>query len=160
MTDQSFYKLIDNINFEQVVHRLYPAELQLNNANSSDTEAPYLDLNLSINNGIVSINLYEKSDDFNFDIINIPLLDGDVPQRPSYDVYLSKLIRFARESSHVNDFHCRKQFQTAKLFKQGYRYHKLRKAFSKFYRRQYGLIKKIHVSLKKLLQEDISNPEF
>ena len=44
---------IDNPNFEQMVGQIYPTELQLNNANSSDTEAPFLDLNLSITNGKV-----------------------------------------------------------------------------------------------------------
>ena len=45
---------IDNPYFEQMVGQIYPTELQLNKANSSDTEAPFLDLNLSITNGIVS----------------------------------------------------------------------------------------------------------
>ena len=45
---------IDNIHFEHIVNRIYPAELQLNKANASDTEAVFLDLNLSIHNDIVS----------------------------------------------------------------------------------------------------------
>ena len=66
-------------------------------------------------------------------------------------VYISQLIRFAslRASSHVTYFNNRNKFLTAKLLKQGYRYHKLRKAFSKFYRRHFELIEKYHVSLKK-----------
>ena len=75
-------------------------------------------------------------------------------------VYISKLIRFARVSSHVTDFNNRNKFLNAKLLKQGYRYHKLRKAFSKFYRRHFELIEKYHVSLKKLMQQGICNPEF
>ena len=51
-------------------------------------EAAFLDLNLSIHNDIVSTKIYDKRDDFNFDIVNFPFLDGDVPQRPSYGVYL------------------------------------------------------------------------
>ena len=58
-----------------------------------------------------------KRDDFNFDIINFPFLDGDVPQRPSFGVYISQLIRFARASSHVTDFNNRNKFLTAKLLK-------------------------------------------
>ena len=77
---------IDNIDFKHMVHRIYPAELQLNKANASDTEAAFLDLNLSIHNDIVSTKIYDKRDDFNFDIVNFPFLDGDVPQRPSYGV--------------------------------------------------------------------------
>ena len=55
---------IDNIYFEHMVDRIYPAELQLNKANSSDTEAPFLDLNLSISNGTVTTKIYDKRDDF------------------------------------------------------------------------------------------------
>ena len=50
---------IDNIYFEQMINRIYPAEFQLNKANSSDTEAPILHLNLSISNGILSIKIYD-----------------------------------------------------------------------------------------------------
>ena len=86
-------------------------------------------------------------------IVNFPFLDGDVPRRPSYGVYISQRIRFARASSHVTDFINRNRFLTAKLIKQGYLYHKLRNAFSKFYRRhfEFKLIEKYHVSLKKNL---------
>ena len=68
---------------------IYPAELQLNKANVSDTEAAFLDLNLSIHNDIVSTKIYVKRDDFDFDIINFPFLDGDVPRSPSYGVHNS-----------------------------------------------------------------------
>ena len=61
---------IDNPYFEHMVGQIYPTELQLNKANSSDTEAPFLDFNLSITNGIVSSKIYDKRDDFNFEIVN------------------------------------------------------------------------------------------
>ena len=140
--------------------RIYPTELQLNRANSSDTEAPFLDLNLCISNGTVSTKIYDKRDDFDFDIVNFPFLDGDVPRRTSYGVYISQLIRFARASSNLNDFNYRNKALTAKLLRQGYRYFKLRKAFSKFYCRDSALLEKYSVSLKTLLQQGISEPEF
>ena len=56
-----------------MVNRIYPTELQLNKANSSDTEAPCLDLNLSISNGTVSTKIYDKPDDFDYDIVNFPV---------------------------------------------------------------------------------------
>ena len=80
---------IDNAYFEGMVNQIYPPELRLNNANTSDTEAPFLDLYLSISNGFVSSKIYDKRDDFDFDIVNFPFLDGDVPRRPSYGVYIS-----------------------------------------------------------------------
>ena len=55
-----------------------------NKANASDSESAFLDLNLSIHNDTVSTKIY---DDFDFDIVYFPFLDGDVPRRPSYGVY-------------------------------------------------------------------------
>ena len=98
-----------------MVDRIYPTELQLNRANSSDTEAPFLDLNLCISNGRVSTKIYDKRGDFDFDIVNFHFLDGDVPRRTSYGVYISQLIRFARASSNLNDFNCRNKAVTAKF---------------------------------------------
>ena len=71
-----------------MVGQIYPTELQFNKANSSDTEAPFLDLNVSITNGIVSSKIYDKRDDFIFEIVNFPCFDGDVPRSPSYGVYI------------------------------------------------------------------------
>ena len=142
---------IDNPYFEGMVNQIYPPEVQLNKANISDTEAPFLDLHLSVANGFVSSKIYDKRDDFDFGIVNFPFLDGDVPRRASYGVYISQLIRFARVCNHVTDFNARNKCLTAKLLQQGYRYHKLRKTFSKFYRRHYELISKYNVGLKKLL---------
>ena len=69
--------------------QIYPTELQLNKANSSDTEAPFLDLNLSITNAIVSSKIYDKQDDFNFEIVNFPFLDGDVTLPFLWCIYFS-----------------------------------------------------------------------
>ena len=77
---------IDNPYFEGMVKQIYPPELQLNKANSTDTEAQFLDLHLSISNGFVSSKIYDNRDDFDFDIVNFPFLDGDVPRRASYGV--------------------------------------------------------------------------
>ena len=150
---------IDNPNCEQMFGQIYPTELQLNKVNSFNTEAPFLDLNLSITNGIVSSRIYDKRDDFNFEIVNFPFLDGDVPHSPSYGVYISQLIRFDRVFSNVDDINNRNLFLTAKLLKQGYRYHKIRKSFSKFYHR-HSLIGKYNIGLKNLLQQGISEPIF
>ena len=80
--------------FEVIVNQIYPPELQLNKANTTDTEAPFLDLHLSIANGFVSSKIYDKRDYFDCDIVKFPFLDGDVPRRASYGVYISQLIRF------------------------------------------------------------------
>ena len=82
----------DNSYFDQIVDRIHPIELQLNKANSSATEASFLDLNLCIYNGTVSTKLYDKRDDFDFDIVNFLFLDGAVPRRTYFEyTYLNLL---------------------------------------------------------------------
>ena len=93
-----------------MVNRIYPSELQLNKANVSDAKASFLDLHLSISNGFVKTKIYNKRDDFDLAIVNFPFLDGDVTRSASYGVYISQLIRFARVSSHVDDFNTRKRY--------------------------------------------------
>ena len=96
--------------------------------NFSDTEAPFLDLNLSITNGIVSSKIYDKWDDFNFEIVIYSFLDGNIPRSLSYGVYISQPIRFARVCSNVDDFNNWNLFLIAKLLKQAYSYHKIQKS--------------------------------
>ena len=68
---------INNVYFDNMVSQIYPSELQLNKANTSDTKAAFLDLHLSISNDIVYTKIYDKRDDFDFEIVNFPFLDGD-----------------------------------------------------------------------------------
>ena len=117
-------------------------------------------MHLSISNDIVSTKIYDKRDDFDFEIVNFPFLDGDVPRSTSYGVYISQLIRFARASSYIADFNTRNKLLTQKLLKQGYQCHKFRKTFSKFYRRYYDLVSKFQVGLKSLLRLGLSEPGF
>ena len=91
---------------------------------------------------------------------HFPFLDRDVPRSPSYGVYISQLIRIARVCSNVDDFNNKNLFLTAKLLKQGLRYHKIRKAFSKFYHRHSDLTVKYNIGLKVHLQQGISEPIF
>ena len=96
-------------------------------ASSIDTEALSFDLDLSLTNVIVSSQIYDRQDDFNFEIVNFLFLDGDVPSSPTYGIYVSQHICFVRVWSNVGDFNKRNQFLASKLLKQGYRYPKFRK---------------------------------
>ena len=105
----------NNVYFDTMVSQIYPSacsELQLNRASTSDTEAAILDLHLSISNDIVSTKIYDKRDDCDFEIVNVPFLDGDVPRSTYYGFYISQLIRFARASSQVADFNTRNKLLT------------------------------------------------
>ena len=111
---------INNVFFDNMVNQIYPSELQLNKAHTSDTKAAFLDLHLSISNDIVSTKINDKCDDFDFETVNFPFLDGDVPRSTSYGVYISQLIHFARASTYVADFNTHNKLLTQKLLKQGY----------------------------------------
>ena len=93
-----------------MVSQIYPTELQLDKANSSETGAPFLDLTLKITSGIVSFKIYDKRGDFNFETVNFPFLDGGVPRSPSYGVFISQLNRFTRVCSDFDDFNNRNLF--------------------------------------------------
>ena len=83
---------INNVYFDNMVSQIYPTELQLNKTNTSDIEAPFLDFYLSISNDIVFTKIIDKHGDFDFEIVNFPFLDDDVPRSTSYGVYISPLI--------------------------------------------------------------------
>ena len=74
-----------------MVSQIYPLELQLSKANTSDIEAAFLDLYLSISNDIVSTKIYDKRYDFDFEFVNFPFLDGVVSRYTSYGVFSSQL---------------------------------------------------------------------
>ena len=83
---------IVNPYFEGMVTQIDPTELQ-NKANSTATDAAFLGLHLLISNLFVSSKIYDKHDDFNFDIVNIPFWDGDDPHAPFYGVDIFQFIR-------------------------------------------------------------------
>ena len=74
-----------------------------------------MDLHVSISDDFVKPKIYDKRDNLDFDIVNFPFLDGDVPRSASYGVYISQLIRFAQASSHADVFNTRNKVLTAKL---------------------------------------------
>ena len=80
------------------------------------------------------LRVYNKRDDFGFPIVDFPWLSGDVPRLPSYGVYISQLVRFARCCTRVLDFNSKNLQLTSKLLTQGNKYHKLQKTFGKFFK--------------------------
>ena len=151
---------VDNPFFPNLFQNIYPAQLQLNKANVSDTNVAFLDLDISAQQGRIFTKIYDKRDDFNFNIVNFPHLDGDIPRIPSYGIYISQLIRFSRACSNLADFNERNLNLTSRLLQQGYLFHKLRKTFTKFYHRNKDIIHKYQAHLKLLLNTGISHPEF
>ena len=92
--------------------------------------------------------------------MNFPFLDGGAPHSTSNGVYISQLSQCPRIPGHVSDFNARNKILIAKLLHQGFRYHKLRKPFSKFYRRHYELVSKFKVGLKIFCNRAYRNQNF
>ena len=102
--------VFNNKKFLDYLEEIYPSELTVEKANKSDHLADYLDLTLIIASGDkLSTRLYDQHDDSDFHIVNFPFLSSNIPSGPSYGVYISQLIRYARCCSHYEDFrYCQK----------------------------------------------------
>ena len=94
--------------------------------------------------GKLSIIIYDKRDDFHFQIVNFPFLPTNTPF-DSYGVYLSQFIRYAQCCSHYDDFlknRCRHKRLADRLLSQGYKVLRLEKSFKKFDGRYQDFIEK------------------
>ena len=97
--------------------------------------------------------LYDKRDDFDFHIVNFPFLSSNIPSGPSYGVYISQLIRYARCCSHYDDFRYRHKCLVDRLLSQGYKALRLEKSFKKFYGRYQDLIEKYRRSVNTMVSD-------
>ena len=101
---------IDNPEFKKHIPDIYPTELQLNKANTSDKETSFLDLDIKVIGSDIHTSVYDKRDDFGFPIVNSPWLSGDVLRLPLYGVYISQLVRFAKCCTSFSVFNSKKIF--------------------------------------------------
>ena len=113
--------VFNNKKFLDYLKEIYPSQLTVEKANKSDHLADYLDLTFVIDSGgKLSTRLYDKRDDFDFHIVNFPFFSSNIPSGPSYGVYISQLIRYARCCSHYDDFRYRHRCLLDRLLSQGY----------------------------------------
>ena len=140
---------------------IYLTDLQLNKANTSNKETSFLDLNINVIGSDGHTSVYDKRDEFGFPIVNFPWLSCDAPRLPSYGVYISQLVRFARCCTIISDFNSKNLQLTSKLQTPGYRYRKLRKKFGKLFRSYSDLLSKFgEISFQEYVTEGISRPVF
>ena len=146
---------LNNPNFGDHLHSIYPDELEIKDTTDSSSSASYLDLLLDITSHesrkTLHTKLYDKRDDFNFTIVNFPFLDSNIPASPAYGVYVSQLIRFARACKSYEDFLARALLMTSKLLNQGYLRTRLIATYKKFYGRHHDLIDKYNMSISQMI---------
>ena len=117
--------------FDDLKTEIYPEELILNKENGCDNKATFLDIEIKIIDKTFCTKLYDKRNDFNFNIVNFPFLCGNIPRKQSYGVFTSQLIRYSRVCSKYEDFLEASVTLVKKLLKQGYRKYLLKYYFNK-----------------------------
>ena len=123
----------NNKKFGNYVKEIYLSQLTVEKANTSDDVANYLDLTFIIeSNNRLYTKLYDKRDDFDFHIVNFPFLSSNIPSSPSYGVYISQLIRYARCCSYYDDLEYHHKRLVDRLLSQGYEVKHLRNSFKNF----------------------------
>ena len=136
------------------VKEIYPSQLTVEKTNTSDDLANYLNLTFIIeSNNRLYTKLYDKRDDFHFHIVNFPFFSSNIPSSPSYGVYVSQLIRYAKCCSYYDDFGYRHKLLVDRLLSQGYEVKRLRNSFKKFYGRYPDLIGKYQRSVKDMVAD-------
>ena len=148
----------NNPSFEGNIATIYPPELTLKKTTESSNRLSYLDIDIRINNGHFNTSVYDKRDDFSFSVVRFPFLDGIIPAKPTYGVYISQLVRIGRICDNFKAFNAKHTELTHRLMKQGFKYDKLCRKFKEFARKHNHLIKKFHVSVHKHIKQGISVP--
>ena len=147
---------INNPEFENYFGQMYPPppELEIKDTTKSITFASFLDLLLSIGrDGQLRTTLYDKRDDFNFHMTNFPFLSSNIPSSPTYVVFISQLIRYARACSSYKCFILRAVRLSNKLLGQWYVKERLKSSLRKFYDRYRDLTKQYEVPLSRMLHD-------
>ena len=151
---------LKNSRFVTEIQHIYPSELDLKRTTENSTSLSYLDVLITIDKGKYSTNVYDKRDDFGFNIVNFPHLCGNIPSKPAYGVYISQLVRIhvGRICSTYLQFKDRHYTLTAKLVKQGFWYGGLCRAFRRFSRIHANIFSRFGCSVHKHIQEGICLP--
>ena len=146
--------VFNNKKFGDYVKEIYPSQVTVEKTNTYDDLANYLDLTFIIeSNNPLYTKLYDKRDDFDFHIVNFPFLLSNISSSPSYGVYISQLIRYARCCSYYDDFGYRHKLLVDRLLSQGYEVKRLRNSFKKFYGRYPDLIGKYQRLVKDMVAD-------
>ena len=148
---------LDNPAISQYLAHIYPDELEIKETTESSNSASYLDLLLHIDMNGLHTKLYDKRDDFDFEIINYPYLSSNIPSAPAYGVYVSQLLRYCRACDSYEDFRIRHCALASKLVRQGYSENRLIRSFKKFYGRYGDIVNKYKTSVTQMLNDSIPN---
>ena len=146
---------LNNPNISNYLHQIYPSDLEIKDTTESVNSASYLDLFFKIRHNVLHTKLYDKRDDFNFEIINFPYLCSNIPSAPAYGVYISQLLRYCRASDSYEDFLVRHSSLAIKLMRQGFSENRLVRSFKKFYGKYGDVVSKYDKSVTQMMRDSI-----
>ena len=132
--------------FKDHIYKIYPRELEIKPEFNNPREVAYLDLKMKVENVNLIFSVYDKRDDFNFDVVNFPFMDSCIPKKSALGVYYSQLIRYARICSNFIDFKCKGKNLTVRLRNQGYMAKDLKTLTLRFYNDRQALISKYNIN--------------
>ena len=136
------FRLIDDITsinsdgyFKSHFHMIYPDSLQLNKENSTDNKANVLDLNIEIIEGEFKCSVYDKRDDFKFNVVQFQPLCSNQPRNVAYGVFTSQVIRYFRICNDMDNFIARVKIIYTEFIKLGYHASKLQSLYTQISRK-------------------------
>jgi hypothetical protein len=150
------FTLNNDLVMQEYMSHIYPPELLLNKENENDTHTTFLDLDISLTDNKITHALYDKRDDFPFEIVNFPHLDGNICTTNAYGILIGQLIRYANACMFYSDFLARTSTLLKKLLSQKFTRRKLTQKFRDFYDRHLHTVSKYNVPLDTMLADCFS----
>ena len=144
--------------FKNHIHEIYSRELEIKLESSNPKNLSYLDLRIMSNNSNLTFSVYDKRDDFSFEIVNYPFSDSCIPKRSALGVYVSQLLRYARICSFFQDFKIKSHALVIKLRNQGYKEGDLRRLTLKFFKERQEFLGKYNITNANIFLTNIVHP--
>ena len=129
-------------NFREHIYKIYPRELEIKPESNDIRDVAYLDLRIKSENGRLDFSIYDKRDDFNFEIVNFPFMDSCIPKKSALGVFYSQLLRYARICSRFLAFKVKSRGLVERLIRQGYKLEDLRRISLRFFRAKNNILQK------------------
>jgi hypothetical protein len=118
---------------DEYKYEIYPSALILNKENITNQQCSFLDIDIKINNNRIITNLYDKRDDFNFNVNTFAILSGNIHYKNSHGILISQLLRYAKVCCNLNFFINRAKLLIHKLTNQFFNHNLLIRKFNHFY---------------------------
>ena len=143
--------------FKEHIYQIYPRELEIKLESNNIKEVAFLDLNLKSENDVLVSSVYDKRDNFSFEIVNFPFIDSCIPKKSALGVFSSQLIRYARICSKFTDFKEKSASLVKKLKNQGYDINDLKRLSLKFFNERKELVDKYTIPSGNIFLREILN---